>query len=76
MDVVNTRAELKDAVDTAEESAVDRYLFVQGAYMQHRLGKVWDGEPPEGPTDESPRSYFQRQFEKDAGENAAQSQSK
>lgn len=59
-EAVNIRAELKDAVDTAEESAVDKYLFVQGAYTQHREGEVWDGEPPEDPTDMSPREYFSK----------------
>lgn len=59
-EIVNIRAELKDASDTAKESAVDKYLFVQGAYTQHRQGEVWDGEPPEDPTDESPREYFSK----------------
>ncbi len=58
LEIVNIRAELKDASDTAKESAVDKYLFVQGAYTQYRQGEVWDDEPPEDPTDMSPREYF------------------
>ena len=44
--LVNTRAELLDAVDTAKSSSLDYYLFVQGAYYQHRWGLRWKGNPP------------------------------
>lgn len=69
VEIVNIRAELKDANDTAEESAVDKYLFVQGAFTQHREGEVWDGEPPEEPTTISPREYFskRRHAERESG---------
>ena len=43
---VDTRADLLDAIKTAKESSVDYYLFVQGAYYQHRRGLLYDGDPP------------------------------
>jgi phospholipid-binding lipoprotein MlaA len=45
--VVDIRAGLIDAIDTAKESSVDYYLFVQGAYYQHRRGVLYDGNPPD-----------------------------
>lgn len=47
VDLVDTRAGLMDAIKTAKESSVDYYLFVQGAYFQHREGVLYDGTPPE-----------------------------
>ena len=47
IDVVDTRAGLLDAVKSAKESSVDYYLFVQGAYYQHRRGILYDGNPPD-----------------------------
>jgi phospholipid-binding lipoprotein MlaA len=47
LDLVDTRAGLLDAIKTAKESSVDYYLFVQGAYYQHRRGILYDGNPPE-----------------------------
>lgn len=43
VEFVNRRADLLDAVDTAKESALDYYLFVQSAYYQHREGLLNDG---------------------------------
>ena len=43
---VNTRSSLIEAIDTARESSLDYYLFVQGAYYQHRWGLLWKGNPP------------------------------
>jgi len=45
--LINTRAGLLEAVQTARASSVDYYLFVQGAYYQHRWGLLWKGNPPE-----------------------------
>ncbi|NDC38551.1 MAG: VacJ family lipoprotein [Proteobacteria bacterium] len=45
--LVNTRAGLIEAIDTARASSVDYYLFMQGAYYQHRWGLLWKGTPPE-----------------------------
>lgn len=47
VDAIDTRAGLLDAIKTAKESSVDYYLFVQGAYYQHRRGVLFDGNPPE-----------------------------
>ena len=44
---VSTRASLIDAIRTAREASMDYYLFLQGAYYQHRAGVIWDGNPPE-----------------------------
>ena len=44
---VDIRAGLIDAIDTAKQSSVDYYLFVQGAYYQHRRGVLYDGNPPD-----------------------------
>lgn len=41
--LVHTRAGLLQAVETAKESSVDYYGFVQGAYYQHRYGLTFDG---------------------------------
>lgn len=40
--IVDTRADLLDAVEAAKESSLDYYLFVQGAYYQYRDGLVND----------------------------------
>ncbi len=45
--LVHTRAGLLQAVETAKESSVDYYLFVQGAYYQHRHGIMTDGKEDE-----------------------------
>jgi phospholipid-binding lipoprotein MlaA len=45
--LVHTRAGLLQAVETAKESSVDYYLFVQGAYYQHRHGILTDGKDDE-----------------------------
>lgn len=47
IDAIDTRARLKEAIDAARESSVDYYLFVQGAYLQHRRGLIYDGNPPD-----------------------------
>lgn len=39
---VNRRADLLDAVETAKESSLDYYLFIQGAYYQYRAGILED----------------------------------
>jgi phospholipid-binding lipoprotein MlaA len=47
LDLIDTRASLLEAVDTAKQSSLDYYLFVQGAYYQYRRGVLYDGNPPE-----------------------------
>jgi len=41
--VIHTRAGLLQAVEAAKEGSIDYYLFVQGAYYQHRYGLLTDG---------------------------------
>jgi phospholipid-binding lipoprotein MlaA len=40
---IHTRAGLIQAIEAAKESSVDYYLFLQGAYYQHRQGLLTDG---------------------------------
>lgn len=47
LDFIDQRAGLIEAIETAKESSVDYYLFLQGAYYQHRRGVLYDGNPPE-----------------------------
>lgn len=42
--LVHTRAGLLQAVEAAKEGSVDYYLFMQGAYYQHRQGVLTDGK--------------------------------
>lgn len=45
VDAVNTRAMLLKA-DQFIQNALDPYLFVRDAYLQHRRSQVYDGNPP------------------------------
>lgn len=54
--LVHTRAGLLQAVETAKESSVDYYLFVQGAYYQHRHGVLTDGKDEDAFDGESKES--------------------
>ena len=51
LEAIDTRVSLLDAVETAKESSVDYYLFVQSAYYQHRRGILYDGNPPDDDID-------------------------
>jgi len=44
---IDDRAGLIEAVDSARESAVDYYLFIESAYHQHREGLIHDGYVPD-----------------------------
>lgn len=46
--VIDQRARLIEAIDTARDSSLDYYLFVREAYKQHRDGVIWDGDKKEG----------------------------
>ena len=49
---VSLRAELL-ATDAMMNTALDPYIAIRDAYLQHRLSLVWDGNPPiELPVDE------------------------
>lgn len=43
LDFIQARADLIEAIKAGKESAVDEYLFMQGAYTQHRRAVI-DGE--------------------------------
>jgi len=45
LNLVNSRARLLSA-DALIEGALDPYIFVRTAYLQSRLNKVYDGNPP------------------------------
>ena len=45
VDVVDTRARLFGA-DALLDGALDPYIFLRTAYLQQRLAKVYDGNPP------------------------------
>jgi phospholipid-binding lipoprotein MlaA len=44
--LINTRANLLEAVEAAKSSSVDYYLFMQSAYYQYREGVLNDGSTP------------------------------
>jgi phospholipid-binding lipoprotein MlaA len=45
LNIVGLRAQLLGA-DSLLDSALDPYIFVRTAYLQNRLNKVYDGNPP------------------------------
>lgn len=45
LDLLETRAKLLGA-DSLIDNAIDPYIFVRTAFLQQRLGKVYDGAPP------------------------------
>jgi phospholipid-binding lipoprotein MlaA len=44
--VVDERAAVLEMSNLIEDAALDRYQFVRDAYLQRRLSKVYDGDPP------------------------------
>ena len=46
LNAVNTRANLLDASELRDESALDPYAFTREAYLQQRKFLIFDGEPP------------------------------
>lgn len=46
LEVIHTRAQLIDAIETAKESSLDYYAFVRAAYFQRRRSLVNDGATP------------------------------
>jgi len=57
--LINTRAEMIEGVESAKEGSVDYYLFIQGAYTQHRRNLIYDNNPPraEGENEEEEDLY-------------------
>ncbi len=43
---IDTRADLLSASRVMEQAALDPYIFVRDAYLQHRRNLVYDGNPP------------------------------
>ncbi|MDX1823791.1 MAG: VacJ family lipoprotein [Thiohalomonadales bacterium] len=43
---IDTRAELLSASRILEQAAIDPYIFVRDAYLQHRRNLIYDGNPP------------------------------
>lgn len=43
---IDKRAQLLGASKVVEEAALDRYVFIRDAYLQHRLSLIHDGNPP------------------------------
>lgn len=50
--LIHTRAGLIQAVETAKESSLDYYLFVQSAYYQYRYGLMTDGKSEDSDDDD------------------------
>ena len=57
VDMINTRANLLDAINVMEEAALDRYSFVRDAYLQRRRSQVNDGKSPERKRDQNSRAH-------------------
>lgn len=47
--VINVRAGLLEATRMIDEIALDKYVFVRGAYLQRRRNLVYNGNPPDLP---------------------------
>ncbi len=45
LNLIDARVQFLDA-DSIIDNAIDPYIFVRTAYLQQRLGKVFDGSPP------------------------------
>ncbi|HMO02076.1 MAG TPA: VacJ family lipoprotein [Oligoflexia bacterium] len=44
LNTIQTRADLIEAINTARESSLDYYMFMQGAYSQYRSGLIQRGD--------------------------------
>ena len=51
-EIITVRANLLNASDTLETASLDKYNFLRDAYLQRRLGKVYDGKPPQEKRDQ------------------------
>ncbi|MGC2456663.1 MAG: VacJ family lipoprotein [Gallionellaceae bacterium] len=45
-DMLNTRARLLSKESVLDEAMIDPYAFIRDAYLQNRLSRVYDGNPP------------------------------
>jgi phospholipid-binding lipoprotein MlaA len=44
--LIDSRANLLDISQLAEDAALDYYSYVRGAYLQRRRSQIYDGDPP------------------------------
>ncbi len=51
VDLLDTRAGLLSVGDALDEVALDKYSFTRDAFLQRRRNAVFDGDPPDEPTD-------------------------
>lgn len=58
VDFIQTRADLIEAVNTGRDSAVDEYLFMQGAYTQHRRNLISGKKSTDGDINEKKENAF------------------
>jgi phospholipid-binding lipoprotein MlaA len=47
---IDTRADLLSASRVLEQAAIDPYIFMRDAYLQHRRNLIYDGNPPQEET--------------------------
>ncbi len=47
---IDTRADLLSASRVLEQAAIDPYIFMRDAYLQHRRNLIYDGNPPQDET--------------------------
>ena len=66
--VVNTRANLDNALEIRREAALDPYVFTRSAYDQRRTNMIYDGSPPE--QDLFDESFFDDMDEEPAADEA------
>ncbi|MCI5066427.1 VacJ family lipoprotein, partial [bacterium] len=50
LDVIQTRADLDEAINAAQEASLDYYLFIQSAYAQRRFAVIHDLQIEDSPT--------------------------
>jgi len=44
---IDKRAQASSALKVVDEAALDRYIFIRDAYLQHREYLIYDGHPPQ-----------------------------
>jgi len=50
--LIDTRAELLDATNLIDQTALDRYQFTRDAYFQRRTSQQYEGNPPLAPEED------------------------
>jgi phospholipid-binding lipoprotein MlaA len=50
--LIDTRADLLDATDLVDRTALDRYQFTRDAYLQRRFNLQYEGNPPQRPEED------------------------